>query len=205
MYVQSAVLAFGKPFEEIDREERQIGKRMHMAWLNRAGPHGIKKSAFWLTNAEAQAYVQASSERYETFTTWFENQIAFCRRNGYVETFFGWRVEFPGIWSKSEADRAAAMRALVPGIIQGTGGGMMKKAITRVGRECGDDARLLLPVHDELVLEVREDALERMEGSFNGWLRGLSLACISRSRSTSARIALILGPLIVFRKVHTWM
>jgi len=173
VYKQSAVLAFDKPFDEIDKEERQIGKRMHMAWLNRAGAHGIKKSAFWMTNPEAQDYVDASSERYETFTTWYENQIAFCRRHGYVETFYKWRVEFPGIWSKSQEDRAAAMRALVPGIIQGTGGGMMKKAITHVGRECRpEDSRLLLPVHDELVLEVREDALERLERAMASMVEG---------------------------------
>ena len=50
---------------------------------------------------------------------------------------------------------------------------MMKKAITHVGRECRpEDSRLLLPVHDELVLEVREDALERLERAMASMVEG---------------------------------
>jgi len=163
VYKIAAAIAYGVPFEEVDREKRQIGKRMFMAWLNRAGPFGIKKSAFWLSNMEAQAFINRLDTRYTEFTAWFANLVEELRDTGFVTTYFGWKCPIPGIWSTSEADRAAAMRQSVPLVIQGTGGGLLKHAIPRVGAACRpEDSALLLPVHDELLFEAAPSALARL-------------------------------------------
>ena len=86
MYLVAAAMAYHKDAEQIDREERQIGKRMFMAWLNRAGPRGIQTSAYWLSTDEAKRVLRYLSSRFHRFEAWCRHKQQELRRVGYVRT-----------------------------------------------------------------------------------------------------------------------
>ena len=94
---------------------------------------------------------------------WIESTKAFCRENGFVETLYGRRRLIPEIHSKAFSERGAAEREAVNTCVQGTAADIIKIAMRKVYyalREKGLKARLLLQVHDELLLEVPVEEVE---------------------------------------------
>ena len=165
VYLVAAAAAFGKPASEITREERQIGKRMFMAWLNRAGADGLLRSAWWLKRDDAWKVVYQLRESYPDFEHWCTTIIRGLKRVGYVETHFGRRIERPGIFSDDHFARASAERACIPDIIQGTAADVLKIAMVGVEEKLYRDILhgekdwnpthgLVSNVHDELLGEV---------------------------------------------------
>jgi len=161
MYLVSAGMAFGKDPSEIDREERQIGKRMFMAWLNRAGPAGIKQSAFWLEKEAAQKVLNYLAARFWRFEDWCEKEVRGLHRNGYVLTHFGRKVVFPEVWTRDPYVVAKAERACIPGVIQGTAADIIKIILAKLDKPVYNiKGRLVLNVHDEIVAEVLDDKVD---------------------------------------------
>jgi len=85
-----------------------------------------------------------------------------AHRDGYVETLFGRRLYLEELASRNQARRAGAERAAVNAPMQGTAADIIKRAMIAVAAwiETRDDVHMLMQVHDELVFEVREDAVE---------------------------------------------
>ena len=155
VYRPAAADLYHCSLEDVTRDMRQIGKRAWMAWLNRAGPAGIKKSAWWLSDSEARAWISIQDAKYETFSRWCWETFEYVIKHGYVETYFGRRIYFPQSASKHSADREAVRRACVPGVIQGTGADVFKltlKAVHPYVRSIG--GRIPLLVHDAVVTEL---------------------------------------------------
>lgn len=187
VYKTAASFAYNIPVPTVDREQRQIGKRMAMAWLNRARSGGIRKSAFWLDPEAALGWCRNMDSNYPRFTQWHANElIPFAYEHGYVNTWFGrrctltkiWhglhrdhqdtrmRVDIP--WSSVDAsdEQLEAERECVPLVIQGTAGDIIKLATKRVHRQL-DPARahIISLVHDEINLIVRADYVDQVCGS----------------------------------------
>ncbi|HEX4870218.1 MAG TPA: DNA polymerase, partial [Moraxellaceae bacterium] len=107
-------------------------------------------------------YVEQYFARYPGVKRYMESTREQAAKQGWVETLFGRRLMVRDINSKNPSLRAAAERAAINAPMQGTAADIIKRAMIGVdaalaGRE--DSARLVLQVHDELVLEVREDAV----------------------------------------------
>ena len=86
-----------------------------------------------------------------------------AHRDGYVETIFGRRLYLENLQSRNQAHRAGAERAAVNAPMQGSAADIIKRAMITVAawlKERDDDAHMLMQVHDELVFEVRADAVE---------------------------------------------
>lgn len=160
VYKPVAGWAFQKEPALVTKEERQIGKRMFMAWLNRAGPAGIRQSAYWLTHNEAQRVVRALQQKYQPVEAWHAALVRHLQETGYTETLFGHRIYRAAIWTApGGAAYKHAVRACAPDVIQGTAAGIMKVWLRRVATrlaQFGSEARIVLTVHDELVVECRE-------------------------------------------------
>ncbi len=163
MYKVAASLAFDKEISEINIDERQIGKRMFMGWLNRAGPKGLRQSAFWLTSAAARRVIKYFATRFYLFEEWAEYEVAMLHENGYVRTHFDRKVVFPEIWTDDlEVVRRAEM-ACIPGIIQGTAADIIKMIINKVEQPILNlGGHLILNVHDEIVAEVPNEMVENV-------------------------------------------
>jgi DNA polymerase-1 len=138
-------------------------------------------SAFGLANqlgiasAEAQETIDAYFARYAGVKSFIEGTIETAKKEGSVRTLLGRRRVLPDIASRNRGLRQAAERMAVNTVVQGTAADLIKRAMLAVStalRESGSGARVVLQVHDELVLEVperevddvRERVTEVMEG-----------------------------------------
>ena len=153
VYCPVASLEYKRPITKLDIEERQVGKRGWMAWLNGAGPAGIAQSAFWLPPKEQRAVVTFLQQRHPAVEAYRAKLVAQLHERGYTETHFGRRVYRPEVWSGPGPARAHAERSVMPDAIQGTAADVMKLWLPRVAARLPAGAHLLLTVHDELVGE----------------------------------------------------
>ena len=115
-----------------------------------------------MSRGEAQDYIARYFQRYPGVRDFMDRIREQAHRDGYVETLFGRRLYLDYIDSRNQAQRAGAERAAINAPMQGTAADIIKRAMLSVddwlqGREA--DARMLLQVHDELVFEVRFDAV----------------------------------------------
>jgi len=114
---------------------------------------------------EAQGIIDRYFTRYAAVKRWLDETVARARREGEVRTLFGRKRALPELMSRNPALRQGAERMAVNTPIQGTAADLIKIAMIRVDRAIERerlDARLLLQVHDELVLEVTERDAARL-------------------------------------------
>ena len=119
-----------------------------------------------IERATAQAYMDSYFSRYPGVRQYMEATRERARRLGYVETVLGRRLWLPEMKSGSPARRAGAERAAINAPMQGTAADLIKLAMVKVQRWLDDEklaTRLVMQVHDELVLEVPEAELERVK------------------------------------------
>ena len=154
VYCPVASLEYKRYITKADVEERQIGKRGWMAWLNGAGPAGVGESAFWLTQRERRAVVTFLQQRHPLIESYRAKLVTHLHEAGYTATHFGRRVYRPEVWSGPGPARAHAERSVMPDAIQGTAADVMKLWLPRITERLPSGGHLLLTVHDEVVGEV---------------------------------------------------
>ena len=116
-----------------------------------------------IARKEAQAYIDRYFERYPGVLTYMDNIRSQAAEKGYVETLFGRRLYLPEINARNAMQRQAAERTAINAPMQGTAADIIKKAMIEVDRWLAKDkpdAQVIMQVHDELVLEVAEPALD---------------------------------------------
>ena len=184
VYRVAAGFAFNIDPAVVNIEQRQIGKRMAMAWLNRARAEGIRKSAHWLTDAAALAWCNVMDERYYRLTEWHRDELVpFMYQHGYVKTWFGRRCSLAKVWDGPTLAQQAAGRAKVPAqvdaerecvplVIQGTAADLLKLAVQHLELDPAT-ARLVLPVHDELNVVAHPDVADAVCFKLQNIFRGL--------------------------------
>lgn len=126
----------------------------------------------------AQKFYNDYFEKFHGLAGYLDSVKAQTARTGYTETFFGRRRYFDGIKSKIPFIRAAAERMAINAPIQGTEADIVKLAMIRIDeyiRKNGlsDDARILMQVHDEIVLEVREAAVSKISPDIKEIMEGI--------------------------------
>ncbi len=162
---RTASEVFGVGMDEVTSEQRTAAKAINFGLM-----YGM--SAFRLgrdldiAREDAQKYMDDYFGRIPQVSEWIEATKESCRTNGYVETLFGRRRLIPEIYSKDYADRMAGEREAVNTVVQGTAADIIKIAMIRVHRALAEEsraARVLLQVHDELLLEVPENEVADIE------------------------------------------
>ncbi|MDQ8036602.1 MAG: DNA polymerase I [Pedobacter sp.] len=157
----TAAEVFGVPIAEVTSDQRRNAKAINFGLIYGMSAFGLAKQ-LGIGRAEAQSYVDMYFARYPGVKRYMEQTRALAAEKGYVETLFGRRLMVREIHSKNAALRQGAERAAINAPMQGTAADIIKRAMIAVdaaltGQE--SRARLLMQVHDELVLEVREDAI----------------------------------------------
>jgi DNA polymerase-1 len=147
---------FGVPVAEVTSEQRRYAKVINfgliygMSAFGLAGNLGIERDA-------ARSYIDRYFMRYPGVAKYMEHTRALAKRQGYVETVFGRRLWLPEINSPNGPRRGAAERAAINAPMQGTAADLIKLSMIAVARWIAGEAlgtRLVMQVHDELVLEV---------------------------------------------------
>jgi len=152
----TAAQVFGVPVEGMDPMLRRRAKAINFGIIYGISAFGLAQQ-LGISNGEAKSYIDAYFGRYPEIRDFMERTKEEARANGFVLTPFGRKVFTPGIKDKNGAMRAFAERAAINGPIQGGAADIIKRAMIRLPAALaaqGLQARLLLQVHDELVLEV---------------------------------------------------
>ncbi len=149
---------FKVPVAEVGPDLRRSAKTINYGIVYGIGAFGLSQR-LGIPQAEAKAYIDRYFEQYPGIRDYMERAKAEAREKGYVTTLYGRRCWIPDITNRLPSRRAYAERQAINAPIQGTAADIVKRAMIRVARaleRAGHAARLLLQVHDELVLEVPE-------------------------------------------------
>ncbi|MGN6789110.1 MAG: DNA polymerase I [Rhodanobacteraceae bacterium] len=153
---------FGVAVDEVAPEHRRVAKMINFGLMYGMSAHGLAQR-LGIPRGEAAEYVQRYFDRYPGVKAFMDSTRERARRDGYVETLFGRRLYLDALRSRNAAQRAGAERAAINAPMQGTAADIIKRAMVAIDEWLGkreDDAHMLMQVHDELVFEVRADAVE---------------------------------------------
>jgi DNA polymerase-1 len=147
---------------EVSADQRRSAKAVNFGLIYGMSAFGLARQ-LGISRGDAQRYVDLYFERYPGVKRYMDETRAQAREVGYVETVFGRRLYLPEIRSRNAALRQYAERSAINAPMQGTAADIIKRAMIEVDawlEESHVRARLIMQVHDELVLEVADDALE---------------------------------------------
>jgi len=157
----TAAEVFGVSAEQLTADHRRTAKVINFGLIYGMSPFGLARQ-LGIERAAAQEYVARYFRRYPGVKRFMDETRAHARQMGFVETVFGRRLYLPDIRSGNTQLRQYAERAAINAPMQGTAADIIKRAMIAVEVWCAAEqapARLIMQVHDELVLEVREDAV----------------------------------------------
>jgi len=153
---------FDVPREAVTPEHRRVAKTVNFGLIYGMSAQGLA-ARLEIPVEQAQEYMDRYFARYPRVKQYMRETIDRGAKNGYVETLLGRRLPARGLQSREPRVRSATERQVINFPIQGTAADIMKIAMVRLApRLEGQRARLLLQVHDELVLEVAEEAVEAL-------------------------------------------
>lgn len=152
----TAARIFGASYDTVTGDQRRAAKTINFGILYGMGPMRLARDLS-IPQSEAKAMIESYFGRFPKIRAWIDGTIEQAGKDGFVSTLFGRIRRFPELASTSRGSRQMAVRAAVNSAIQGTAADLMKlamiglhRAITRAGLK----ARILIQVHDELVLEA---------------------------------------------------
>ncbi|TXI35150.1 MAG: DNA polymerase I, partial [Aquipseudomonas alcaligenes] len=160
----TAAEVFGVPLEQVSSDQRRSAKAINFGLIYGMSAFGLAKQ-IGVDRKQAQAYIDTYFARYPGVLAYMERTREQATQQGYVETLFGRRLYLPDIHAKNPALRKGAERTAINAPMQGTAADIMKRAMIAVDQwlpQSGLDAKVILQVHDELVLEIREDQVEAL-------------------------------------------
>ena len=151
--------------DAVDNEQRRYAKVINFGLIYGMSSFGLAKQ-LGIERSAAQAYIDRYFARYPGVADYMQRTREQARQQGYVETVFGRRLWLPEINSSNGMKRQGAERAAINAPMQGTAADLIKLAMIAVQRWLEQEklhARLIMQVHDELVLEVPEDELPHVK------------------------------------------
>ncbi len=156
---------FGVPPDKVTSEMRRQAKVINFGILYGMGVNALRAN-LGVSREEAKKFYNKYFERFGKLAHYLEKIKEEARKKGYTETMFGRRRYFKNLKSKIEYVRAAEERMAVNAPLQGTAADIIKIAMVRADQslkaeKLGQDAHLLLQVHDELVYEIREEVVDK--------------------------------------------
>jgi len=157
----TAAEVLGIPLAAVTSEQRRSMKAVNFGLIYGMSAFGLARQLS-ISRGEAQKYVDLYFERYPGVKRYMDETRQKARDAGYVETIFGRRLYLPEILSRNQALRQSAERQAINAPMQGTAADIIKRAMIDVDawlQTSGAPARLIMQVHDELVLEVADEAV----------------------------------------------
>ena len=172
----TAAEIFGRSPNEVTAEERRYAKTINFGLIYGMSAFGLAQQ-LGLERATAQAYIGSYFARYPGVQRYMEATRQAAREQGYVETVLGRRLWLPEIRSSNPARRAGAERSAINAPMQGTAADLIKLAMIAVQDWLDRErlgAKLIMQVHDELVLEVPERELGRVKKELPQLMTGVA-------------------------------
>ena len=158
----TAAEVFGTQPENVTAEQRRMAKVINFGLIYGMSAFGLAQN-LGIERRMASHYIEEYFARYPGVARYMQQTRSAAHAQGYVQTAFGRRLWLPDILSSRPAVRAGAERAAINAPMQGTAADLIKRAMISLDRWLKKQnlkSRLILQVHDELILEVPEDELE---------------------------------------------
>jgi DNA polymerase-1 len=160
----TAAEVFGMAPDAVSADQRRSAKAINFGLMYGMSAFGLARQ-LGIARGDAQKYMDLYFERYPGVKRYMEQTRLHARETGYVETVFGRRLYLPEIQSRNAALRQYAERSAINAPMQGTAADIIKRAMIEVDawlRSSHAAARLIMQVHDELVLEVADEAVDSL-------------------------------------------
>ncbi|MFW5451998.1 DNA polymerase I [Thioalkalivibrio sulfidiphilus] len=179
----TAAEVFGVGLDQVSGEQRRAAKAINFGLIYGMSAFGLARQ-LGIERGDAQDYVDRYFARYPGVKDYMESTREKARDLGYVETLFGRRLYLPDINARNGQIRAQAERVAINAPMQGTAADIIKRAMIQVDqwiRESRIPAVMILQVHDELVLEVDEDAVDKVREEL----------CVRMSQAAELKVPLV--------------
>jgi DNA polymerase-1 len=164
VHCATAAEVFGVAVDAVSADQRRLAKTINFGLIYGMSPFGLARQ-LGIDRGAAQKYVDLYFARYPGVKRFMDDTRVQARANGFVETVYGRRLYLPDIRSANQQLRQSAERSAINAPMQGTAADIIKRAMLGVDAWCQQAnfaARVIMQVHDELVLEVRADAREEV-------------------------------------------
>lgn len=162
VHAMTASQVFGVPLEEVTKQMRSEAKAVNFGIVYGISDFGLATN-IGTSRKNAKEYINKYFEKYPGIKSYMDNTIESCKQNGYVETLWGRRRYVPEIKSNNFNVRQFGERVAMNAPIQGTAADIIKIAMINVFNELEEkklNSKLLLQVHDELVIETKLEEVE---------------------------------------------
>ena len=164
VHQSTAAEIFSVPLEEVTPDHRRVAKTINFGLIYGMSAFGLARQ-LGIERGAAAKYVERYFARYPGVKRFMDETRASAREAGFVETVFGRRLYLPDIRSGNTQMRQYSERSAINAPMQGTAADIIKRAMIEVDgwlQHDEPDARVIMQVHDELVLEVRQDGVDRV-------------------------------------------
>ena len=165
IHAETAAALFDVPLESVTSTQRQIGKRINFSVLYGMTPFGLSQD-LGIPFKDAKLYIDKYFAKYPAVSAWMEKVIIDTKHNGYVTTLLGRRRYIPAIYEKNRALYEEACRVAINTVPQGTAAEIMKQGMITLDSALKKEmlgAKMLLQIHDELLISVPSNEIERTE------------------------------------------
>lgn len=177
IHAMTASEMFGVPIEGMDPSIRRQAKAINFGVIYGISGFGLARN-LRIPRKEAQAFIDTYFERFPQIRTYMDDTVAFAKENGYVQTLFGRRIHTAEINAKGP-HAGFAKRAAINAPIQGTAADVIRRAMIRMPDAIAHlPAKMLLQVHDELLFEVPETAVEETIKAARDTMEGAAMPVI---------------------------
>jgi DNA polymerase-1 len=176
----TAAEVFGVPLEQVSSDQRRSAKAINFGLIYGMSAFGLARQ-LGVARGAAQSYVDLYFARYPGVRRYMDATREQARRDGFVETVFGRRLFLPEIRSRNRGLQQYAERSAINAPMQGTAADIIKRAMITVDQWCQEPqvpARLIMQVHDELVLEVREDFVGQARAALSARMSGAAYLAV---------------------------
>ena len=177
IHALTASQMFDVPLDQMTAEVRRKAKAINFGVIYGISGFGLARN-LRIPRAEAQAFIDTYFERFPGIRTYMDDTVAFAKEHGYVQTLFGRRIHTPEIGAKGP-HAGFAKRAAINAPIQGTAADVIRRAMVRMPLAISHlPAKMLLQVHDELLFEVEDIAVDELTRIAKQVMEGASLPVV---------------------------
>ena len=161
IHIQTAALVYGIPEDKITKEQRYSAKAVNFGIMYGLGPHGLSVNS-GMDFATSREFIQKYFEIRPKLKEYIEKTRQEAEEQGYVETLLGRRRPTPDVRSSNFAVREGAYRAAINHPLQGTAADIMKLAMVKIAPKLPKDAKMLLQIHDSILVEAPQKDAEKV-------------------------------------------
>jgi DNA polymerase-1 len=175
IHAKTAAQLFDVPLENVTHDQRQIGKRINFSIMYGISPFGLAND-LGIEQKKAKEYIEKYFEQYPKVAAWMEKTVQEAVKKGYVETLFGRRRIIKEVQEQNRTLFEAGKRMAINTPVQGTQAELMKLAMIHLHDEfCkkGLEARMILQIHDELIVELPLGEVEIVEKTVKKCMEGV--------------------------------